>query len=164
MRSLLATLFPRSVKDLRGVRRKGQRHQEQSGESLRGFDALESRAMLAVDVTLASNRVVLSLDAGGTTLSNLSTSYNSGSSLLTITAKGAGALSTSVPGITVNSVAETITVNLTKITQFAGLSVVGGASADAITIGPGGVNLAAVTNGAASQAFVIDTGAGLTDT
>ena len=40
----------------------------------------------------------------------------------------------------------------------------GGVGADAITIGSGGVNLAAVARGAASQGFVISTGDGVTDT
>ncbi|NBW97271.1 MAG: hypothetical protein EBR28_11210 [Planctomycetia bacterium] len=68
-----------------------------------------------------------------------------------------------MPGVTVNPAAKTIAVNVGVLTGFAGISIVGSGGADAITIGGAGVNLAAVTRGAANQSFTIDTGGGATD-
>jgi hypothetical protein len=124
--------------------------------------------MLAVDnvlVGLVGNRVVLTLAPEGAAITNLATTYDAPAARLTITAATAGALAMSGPvdGITVDSVADTITVDLKKIAKFTGLSIVGGANADSVTIGPGGVNLAAIRRGAAAQGFSIDTGAGAGD-
>jgi lipocalin len=134
-----------------------------------GIESLEPRAMLAADdvlVGLVGNRVVLTLDPAGAAITNLATSYDARTARLTITAATAGTLATAAPvnGLSVNAVADTITVDLKKITKFAGLSIVGGAATDSITIGPGGVNLAAVVRGAIAQGFTIDTGAGASDT
>jgi lipocalin len=124
--------------------------------------------MLAADdilVGLVGNRVVLTLDPEGAAITNLATTFDARTARLTITAATAGtlALASAVDGISVNGVADTITVDLTKITAFAGLSIVGGAGTDSVSIGPGGVNLAAVGRGAAAQGFTIDTGLGAGD-
>ncbi|MEI6240493.1 MAG: lipocalin family protein [Planctomycetia bacterium] len=133
------------------------------------IEGLESRAMLAADdilVGLVGNRVVLTLDPAGAAITNLATSYDATGARLTITAATAGTLAMAAPvnGLSVNGVADTITVDLRMITKFAGLSIVGGAATDSITIGPGGVNLAAGGRGAIAQGFTIDTGAGASDT
>lgn len=134
-----------------------------------GIESLEPRAMLAADdvlVGLVGNRVVLTLDPAGAAITNLATSYDARTARLTITAATAGTLAMAAPvnGLSINAVADTITVDLRTITKFAGLSIVGGAATDSITIGPGGVNLAAVVPGAIAQGFTIDTGAGASDT
>jgi hypothetical protein len=116
-------------------------------------------------VSLVGNRVSLALDPAGVVLSNVSTSYDAASRVLTITAATAGSLAMAAPvnGISVDAVADTIMVDLKAIKKFAGLSIVGGANTDSITIGPGGVNFAAISRGAAAQGFFIDTGAGVGD-
>ena len=124
--------------------------------------------MLAADdvlVGLSGNWVTLTLDPQGAAITNLATTYHAPTGRLTITAATAGSLAMAAPvnGITVDAVADTITVNLKKITKFAGLSIVGGANTDSVTIGPGGVNLAAIGRGAAAQGLSIDTGAGAGD-
>ena len=152
------------------VRRVGGSWSGAAYENLRGFDSLESRAMLAADdivVGLVNNEVVLTLDPAGVQITDLNTTYSAASSTLTITAvRNAGTISTAGPisGIRVDSATDTIEVDLTTIQSFAGISVVGAAGVDAITIGSGGVDLAAVTQGAANQSFSIDTGAGSADT
>lgn len=124
--------------------------------------------MLAADdvlVGLVGNRVILTLDPHGAAITNLATTYDAPAARLTITAATRGTLSmaATVNGISVDDVADTITVDLKKITKFAGLSIVGGANADSVTIGPGGVNLGAIRRGATAQGFSIDTGAGVND-
>jgi len=119
-----------------------------------------------ITVSVVNNVVVLTLAPQGVAISNLSTSYISWNKQLTITAQTrgtGGAITGGGTGIRVNGRAGTITVDLTKLTGFAGISVVGTAATDAITIGRGGVNLAAIGAGAASQSFRIDTGAGVAD-
>ena len=125
--------------------------------------------MLAADdilVSLTGNRVVLTLDPAGAEITNLGTSYNAASGVLTITAASKGTISTAAPivGISVDTKADTIAVNLKTLPKFAGLSVFGGAGTDSVTIGGGGVNLRTVTRGAASQGVSINTGAGTSDT
>ena len=147
-----------------GSRRRGRR--PAGGQP--GLEGLESRAMLAADdvlVGLAGNWVKLTLDPQGAAITNLATTYDAPSARLTITAATAGSLTMAAPidGISVDAVADTITVDLKKITKFAGLSIVGGANPDSVTIGPGGVNLAAIGRGAAAQGLFIDTGAGVSD-
>ena len=124
--------------------------------------------MLAADdilVGLVGNRVVLTLDPQGAAITNLATTYNAPEARLTITAVTAGSLALDAPvnGISVDTAADTITVDLKKITKFAGLSIVGGAGTDSVRIGPGGVNLAAIGRGAAAQGLFIDTRAGADD-
>jgi VCBS repeat-containing protein len=119
-----------------------------------------------ITVSVVNNVVVLALATQGVVISDFSTSYNSWSKQLTITAKSrgaGGAITGGGTGIRVNGTSGTITVDLAKLTGFAGISVVGTAATDAITIGRGGVNLAAVSAGAGSQSFRIDTGAGVAD-
>lgn len=124
--------------------------------------------MLAADdvlVGLVGNRVVLTLDPQGAAITNLATTYDAPAARLTITAATAGslAMAASVNGISIDTETDTITVDLKQIKKFAGLSIVGGANTDSVTIGPGGVNLAAISRGAAAQSVVIDTGAGAGD-
>ena len=135
-----------------------------------GVEGLESRAMLAGDdprifVGLVGDRVMLTLDPQGASITNLATVYDAPAARLTITAETSGSLAMAAPvnGISVDVVADTITVDLKKIAKFAGLSIVGGANTDSVRIGPGGVNLAAVGRGAAAQGLFIDTGAGVGD-
>ena len=161
---LQSILFSRGRRITAGSRRRGGR----TAGGKPGFEGLESRAMLAADdilVGLAGNRVMLTLDPAGGAITNLATTYDARAAKLTITAATAGTLTMATPvnGISVNAVADTITVDLKKITKFAGLSIVGGAATDSIRIGPGGVNLAAIGRGAAAQGFTIDTGAGAGD-
>jgi parallel beta-helix repeat protein len=110
-----------------------------------------------------SSQVVLRLASRGVTISDLHTAYNASTKTLTITAVNAGTIFSRAVGITVNSAAHTITVDLLAMPSFAGLAVVGGNGTDSVTIGTGGVNLAAVAAGAAAQAFSIDTMAGAAD-
>lgn len=161
---LQSVLFGRRRRLTAGTRKRGRR--PQGGQP--AVEGLESRAMLAADdvlVGLVGNRVVLTLDPQGAAISNLSTTYDASAGRLTIIAKTAGALALAAPvaGISVDTVADTITVDLKTITKFAGLSILGGAKTDSVTIGPGGVNLAAVGRGAAAQGLLIDTGAGVGD-
>jgi len=125
--------------------------------------------MLAADdilVSLIGNRVALTLDPMGVEITNLRTAYNPASGVLTITAATAGKISTTAPigGISVDTKADTISVNLKTLANFAGVSVVGGAGTDSVTIGSGGVNLAGVIRGAVAQGVSINTGAGTNDT
>ena len=146
----------------------GRRRSRRSAGGTPGLEGLEPRAMLAADdvlVGFVGNRVVLTLDPRGATITNLATKYDAPAARLTITAATAGSLAMAAPvnGISVDALADTITVDLKKIRKFAGLSIVGGANTDSVTIGPGGVNLAAIGRGAAAQGLVIDTGAGMGD-
>lgn len=136
---------------------------------LQGFDPLEQRALLAADditVTLVGNGLLLSLDPAGVQISDLHTSYGPATRTLTITAvRGAGeiVMPVAIPGVTVNSNADTIAIDLVHFKALAGIHIAGGAGTDSVTIGPGGVNLSAVTRGAAAPGFSIDTGAGDSD-
>ena len=156
-----SSLFTRSFAAPRTRRALGRRRR--GFRTSPGFDLLEQRAMLAADdivVSLSANRVVMTLDTLGTTISDLHTNYNSVAKVLTITASTAGTISStqSINGITIDGTTDQILVDLSTIKTFAGISVVGAAGQDAVTIGPGGVNLAAVTKGGAAQGLSIDTG------
>ncbi|MEX0669589.1 MAG: lipocalin family protein [Pirellulales bacterium] len=161
---LQSMLFSRRRWVTNGSRRRSGR----SAGGQPGIEGLESRAMLAADdilVGLVGNRVMLMLDPAGATITNLATAYDAPTARLTITAATLGTLAMAAPvnGISVNAVADTITVDLKKITKFAGLSIVGGAGTDSISVGLGGVNLTAIGRGAAAQGFTIETGAGAGD-
>jgi lipocalin len=161
---LQAILFGRRRRIAVGSRRRGRR----SAGRQAGLEGLESRAMLAADdvlVGLSGNWVKLTLDPQGAAITNLATTYDAPTARLTITAATAGSLAMAAPidGISIDAVADTITVDLRRITKFAGLSIVGGANPDSVTIGPGGVNLAAIGRGAAAQGLFINTGAGAGD-
>ena len=161
---LQSVLFGRRRRITDRSRRRGRR----SAGGQPGIEGLESRAMLAADdilVGLVGNRVMLTLDPQGAAITNLATTYDAPSARLTITAATAGLLAMAAPvnGISINAVADTITVDLKKITKFTGLSIVGGANTDSVRIGPGGVNLAAVGRGVAAQGLSINTGAGAGD-
>ncbi|MEX0671079.1 MAG: hypothetical protein WD060_11550, partial [Pirellulales bacterium] len=177
MPSLLKLLFCRVFGSTRCLRHRGVRRRESflaqfdgsrtfsSHSSLLGGDVLEPRLVLAANdivVSVVSNQVYLTLDAAGTAITDLRTSYSG--STLTITAATAGTISGAAPGITINQAADTIAVDLNTVTGFAGIYVVGDTGTDLITIGAGGVNLGAVTKGATNQSFVIDIGAGAADT
>ncbi|MFM1903476.1 MAG: hypothetical protein RLZZ440_1376, partial [Planctomycetota bacterium] len=116
-------------------------------------------------VSLAGNQVVLTLDPAGTAVTNLSTNYDSQAGVLQITAASVGALSAAapIPGVTVDPATDTVSVDLKTVSAFAGISVVGEAGTDSVTIGPGGVNLASVNLGGAQQGLSIDTGVGTAD-
>ena len=110
-------------------------------------------------VSVVDDRVVLTLDTAGATISDLSTAF--AANALTISAVTAGGTITTdgpTPGVTVRP--GTITVDLVRFPAFAGVSVVGGAGPDRITIGTGGFNLRPVTGGAANQGLSILTGEG----
>ena len=161
---LHSTLFSRRRRTTHGGRKRDGR----STGARPGFEGLERRAMLAADdilVSLVGNRVRLTLDPAGASITNLATTYDAPAARLTITAATAGTLTmgSPVPGISIDAVANTITVNLNKLATFAGLSIVGGSATDSIRIGPGGVNLAAIGRGAAAQGLTIDTGTGVGD-
>ena len=111
-----------------------------------------------------NNEVVLRLASKGVTISDLHTAYSAKANAVTITAVHGGTIFTRAAGIAVNSASGTITVSLAALPAFAGISIVGGNGRDSITLGPGGVNLAAVTAGGLSQSFRIDTGGGTSDT
>ena len=119
-----------------------------------------------VAVSVDANKVVLSLAPTGVAISSLHTAYNARTHTLTITAFQPGTMvagGPATPGVTVNSAAKTIVVNLGVLTGFAGISIVGNGGVDSVTIGGAGINLAAVTKGAANQSFTIDTNAAATD-
>ena len=161
---LQSILFRRRRQLAEGSRRSGRRWA--GGQP--GIEGLESRAMLAANdivVGLVGNRVMLTLDPEGAAITSLTTAYEAPSARLTITAATAGSLAMAAPvnGISVDPVADTITVDLKTITKFAGLSIVGAAGTDSVRIGPGGVNLAAISRGAAAQGLSIETGAGSGD-
>jgi hypothetical protein len=107
---------------------------------------------------------LLTLAPRGVTITNLSTAYDALRRVVTITAAGAGTMSGGAPGVTVNAAARTVTVRLNVFANFAGLVVAGNSGTDSVTIGRQGVNLAAVTAGAANQSFVVSTATGAGDT
>ncbi|MFN6050163.1 MAG: choice-of-anchor Q domain-containing protein, partial [Planctomycetia bacterium] len=106
-----------------------------------------------------SNQVVLTLSSSGATLSDVHTSFNSVNNTLTITAATSGNLIASpsggIAGVTIDNVsaANTITLDLNTLANFAGLVIVGNSGLDSVTIGTGGVDLSAVATGAANVSF-----------
>ena len=117
-----------------------------------------------VVVSVVDDRVVIMLAPTGTTVTNLSTRYFPGSGRLVITVAADQALTGGGTGVTVNDTTDTVTVNLAQLPGFAGFDVIGSTATDLITVGPGGINLAAVARGAASQSVSITTGTGAGDT
>ncbi|MFM8413406.1 MAG: beta strand repeat-containing protein, partial [Planctomycetota bacterium] len=111
-------------------------------------------------VSLEDDRLFLRLAGTGTTIRNLSTQYLPGNRKLVLTVAADRPLTGGGTGLVVNSRAGTVTVNLSQLPQFKGIVVVGTGATDRITLGPQGVNLAAVTAGAAGQGFAINTGMG----
>ena len=88
-----SALFSRSFAAPRPRRALGRRRR--GFRTSPGFDLLEQRAMLAADdivVSLSANRVVMTLDTLGTTISDLHTAYNSVANVLTITASTAAGI------------------------------------------------------------------------
>ena len=163
---LLRALFARSAKIFRrrSGRSRGGVYQAgfdavrsaRSFASLGGFGALEARAMLAADdivVSLVANQLVLTLDSAGTAITDLSTTFASKTRVLSITAASTGTLSLAAPitGVTIDPATDTISVDLKTLKTFAGISVVGSTGTDRVVIGKAGVNLSAVTKGAAAQ-------------
>ncbi|MFM8496009.1 MAG: beta strand repeat-containing protein, partial [Planctomycetia bacterium] len=94
-------------------------------------------------VSVVDNRVVITLPSTGTTVSNLSTRYVPRGGRLVITVAADGPLTGGGTGVTVNDVADTVTVRLAELPGVSGIDVIGGGGTDLITIGPGGINLAA---------------------
>ncbi|MCE2726419.1 MAG: cadherin domain-containing protein [Planctomycetaceae bacterium] len=118
------------------------------------------------DVTVSvdqTNRVAISLAPRGVTITDLHTTYDARRHALTITIAGPDTMSGGGTGIVVDAAAKTVTVRLDVFPNFAGLVLTGNVGTDSIRIGRQGVNLAAVTRGAASQSFSIDTGVGSGD-
>jgi hypothetical protein len=110
-----------------------------------------------------SQRVVLSLAPRGVTITDLHTAYDARRRVLTIKVAGPSTMSGGAAGVAVDAAGRMVTVRLDVFPGFAGLAINGNAGADSITIGPRGVDLNAVTRGAASQSFSIDTATGSGD-
>ena len=111
-------------------------------------------------VSLEDDRLFLRLSGAGTTIRNLSTQYLPASRRLVLTVAADRPLTGGGTGLVVNPRAGTVTVSLAQLPQFKGIVVVGTGATDRITLGPQGVNLAALTAGDANQGFVIHTGMG----
>lgn len=111
-------------------------------------------------VSLEDGYLIMNLAGTGTTVRNLSTQYRAASRQLVITALTDRQLTGGGTGLTVNPRAGTVTVSLAQVPTFRGIIVAGTGATDRITLGPRGVNLATLTAGDASQAFVIKTGLG----
>ncbi|MFM7136941.1 MAG: beta strand repeat-containing protein [Planctomycetota bacterium] len=111
-------------------------------------------------VSMEDDRLLLRLAGSGTTIHNLSTQYLPATRRLVLTVAADRPLSGGGTGLVVNPRAGTVTVNLAQLPQFSGIVVVGTGATDRITLGPQGVNLAALTAGAAGQGFAISTGMG----
>lgn len=107
-------------------------------------------------VSIEDDLLFVRLAGGGTTVRNLSTQYVPASRRLVLTVASAPRLSGGGTGLTVNQRARTVTVNLAQVPGFRGVVVLGTGATDRITLGPRGVNLAALTAGATSQVFAID--------
>lgn len=111
-------------------------------------------------VSVVSNRVVITLAPTGTTIGNLSTRYLPRAGRLVITVAADGPITGGGTGVTVDDAAGTVSVNLAQLPGFTGFDVIGSSVTDVITVGPGGINLAAVTRGAANQSVGITVGGG----
>jgi hypothetical protein len=149
--STISNASPVSGKDQRGV----NRITSDIGAYSYNF-ASEGDAVVSLDNT---NQVVLTLSSSGTAITDFHTTYNSGANTLTITAATVGTLLTApsagIAGITINNVsaANTITLDLNTLVNFAGLVIVGNSGTDSVTIGSGGVDLSLVATGAANLSF-----------
>ncbi|MFM8530556.1 MAG: hypothetical protein ACKOD2_12955, partial [Ilumatobacteraceae bacterium] len=108
-------------------------------------------------VSMEDDYLVVQLAGTGTTIRNLATQYLPATRRLVLTVAADRPLTGGGPGLVVNRRAGTVTVSLAQLPRFRGIIVAGTGATDRITLGPQGVNLAAVTAGAASQAFVIST-------
>jgi len=111
-------------------------------------------------VSLVNDRLSLRLAGTGTTIRNLSTQYLPASRKLVLTVAADRPLTGGGTGLVVNSRAGTVTVSLDQVPSFGGIVVSGTGATDQITLGPRGVNLAALTAGSASQLLIILTGPG----
>lgn len=132
-------------------------------ETLAGFGDLESRTLLAfdaIDVSFQGNRVQLATIVPSLEIADLHTAYNAASGLLTITAVNPGLIATTTPGITINEAAAEILVDMKAFPTFAGITVRAGTGLNTIRVGGAGINLSAVTRGAAAQGLTIDTSPG----
>jgi len=109
---------------------------------------------------MEDDRLFLRLAGTGTTIRNLSTQYLPATRRLVVTVAADRPLTGGGTGLVVNPRAGTVTVSLAQLPQFQGIVVVGTGATDRITLGPQGVNLAALTAGAASQALAINTAMG----
>ena len=90
-----------------------------------GAQVVDELPVAADDITVSvvSSAIVLTLDPAGVKITDLHTSYSASANSLTITAATkSGTISTAgaIPGVTVNSAADTITVNLGTVKGFAG--------------------------------------------
>ena len=106
------------------------------------------------DVVVAVNtsgQVGLFLSSAGTAITDLHTAF--AGNIIIITAITTGDITGSGTGITIDNTAKTITVDLTLLSAFSGILIVGNSGADSVTIGTGGVDLSAITTGAANLSF-----------
>ena len=111
-------------------------------------------------VSIEEDLLVVRLAGTDTTVRNLSTQYLPAGRRLVLTVAADRPLAGGGAGLTVNRRAGTVTVDLAQQPRFRGILVRGTGAADQITLGPRGVNLAALTAGTPSQVFAIDTGGG----
>ena len=114
--------------------------------------------------TDVKNVLTLTLTATGVRISDLHTAVSGNNLIITATnTKSEIVLDGAIPmGITTDGTS-TVTVDLTTVTGFAGLAVVGGAAADTVVIGSGGIDLSVTPAGAANQLVRIDLGAAYTN-
>lgn len=111
-------------------------------------------------VSIEDERLFVRLAGSGTTIRNLSTQYLPASRRLVVTMAADKPLTGGGTGLTVNSRAGTVTVDLAQLPMFGGVVLVGTGATDRITVGPRGINLAALKGGSASQALAIVTADG----
>lgn len=125
-----------------------------------GNDVTVEAVTRDIVVSMDNDLLLVRLAGTDTTVRNLSTQYLPASRRLVLTVAADRPLTGGGAGLTVNRRAGTVTVDLAQQPQFRGILVRGTGAADQITLGPRGVNLAALTAGTPSQVFVIVTGSG----
>ena len=126
-----------------------------------GNDVTVEAVTRDIVVSIEEDLLVVRLAGTDTTVRNLSTQYLPAGRRLVLTVAADAPLTGGGAGLTVNRRAGTVTVDLAQQPRFRGILVRGTGAADQITLGPRGVNLAALTAGSPSQVFAIDTGGGV---
>ena len=112
-----------------------------------------------ITVSDAAGVITLTISPAGVSITDMHTTV-SGNTLI-ITAVNSSNMITLSPFISAGITSDytsTITVNLDTYPQFSGIAVVGGTGSDLVTIGPGGIDLGAVSGGAANQSLRFDLG------
>ncbi|MFM8892926.1 MAG: beta strand repeat-containing protein, partial [Planctomycetia bacterium] len=112
------------------------------------------------EVGVENNVVTFRLAGAGTTIRDVSTRFVPATRRLVITVAADRPLVGGGTGLVVNPRAGTVTVNLAELPGFTGIAMRGTGATDRITVGPRGVNLAALTGGAASQIVALLPGQG----